>query len=98
LISHNPAGEAIETWDQGPAGSPAHQAYAYFFDGQFSSYTNPNGNVFTYALDNPGRIVKLQADGTWNGGETVFGGATFTPLETLASATVGPESVAASYL
>ncbi|HZT72932.1 MAG TPA: hypothetical protein VE996_04710, partial [Terriglobales bacterium] len=80
LISHDPAGEAIETWDQGPAGSPAHQAYAYFFNGQFSSYTNPNGNVFTYALDNPGRIVKLQADGTWNGGETVFGGATFTPL------------------
>ncbi|MGH9541655.1 MAG: RHS repeat domain-containing protein [Terriglobales bacterium] len=95
LISHDPAGEAVETWDQGPAGSPAHQAYGYFFNGQFSSYTNPNGNVFTYTLDNPGRVTKIAA--TWNGSETVFGGASFTPLETLASATVGPESIAASY-
>lgn len=41
----------------------AHDNYTYYDDGKVHTYTNPNGDVFTYVYDTQGRLTNVNSSG-----------------------------------
>ncbi len=97
LYSYDTAGRAASVWEEAPGSAWAEQSYAYFYNGQVSSYTNPVGDTFTYTADSPGRITAIQAPSGWNSGEMVLNSAVYSPFGALASADVGPTFIANTF-